>query len=192
MLDRAYRLILDDSPEAILIESRDRVAYLNNTYARLLGYRSSRELATVTVRDIAIASDQERLVYYGRCRQQGKPAPAHYEFRVHRRDGSMTRFGAHVWATWVSGELLISTIVRETVIASAERSAVEETNALSPRELQVFHRLLAGCRSKEIALELGISEKTVGTHRIRIYQKLSFRSDLDLFRFAAEKGLLTT
>lgn len=49
---------------------------------------------------------------------------------------------------------------------------------------------LQGRRPKEIALMLGLSEKTVATFRSRIFQKLSLRGDADLFRFAAEHDLL--
>ncbi|HUR81906.1 MAG TPA: helix-turn-helix transcriptional regulator [Thermoanaerobaculia bacterium] len=47
-------------------------------------------------------------------------------------------------------------------------------------------RLLAGKRSKEIALQLDVSEKTIWTHRARAFQKLGVRGANDLFRMAYE------
>ncbi len=191
MLDRHYRFILDESPEGVLIEARDRIAYLNQSFARMLGYRESLDLSGATVRDIAHPEDQDRLIYYGRCRQDRKPAPSSYQFRVCRRDGSLARFDARVWASRVPGEMLITTMVHRVIDDEGKAiRPVDGVEVLSPREKQIFEGLLAGRRAKEIAFELGISEKTVATHRSRVYQKLCFRSDLDMFRFAAQHGLL--
>jgi DNA-binding CsgD family transcriptional regulator len=59
---------------------------------------------------------------------------------------------------------------------------------LSPREGKVIEHLLAGRRSKEIALLLEVSEKTICTHRARAFSKLALRGIADLFRVAAECG----
>ena len=128
---------------------------------------------------------------YGRRREQGKPAPARYEFRANRRDHSVQRFDACVWTSRIGGEILITTVVRAILDDKQELPVIEGLQRLSEREHQIFERLIAGKRAKEIAFELDISDKTVATHRSRLYQKLAFRSDLDLFRFAAEQGLLT-
>lgn len=190
MIDRSYRLVLDESPDGILIESHDRIAYINRAYARLLGYNSAYELADATVSDIAHAEDRDRLIYYGRRRELDKPAPARYEFRANRRDGSFVRFDASVWITRIGGEVLITTLARAVISEVSAEHVFDGLKQLSDREREIFDRLLAGQRAKEIAYELAISEKTVATHRSRLYQKMAFRSDLDMFRFAAANGLL--
>ena len=43
---------------------------------------------------------------------------------------------------------------------------------------------------KEVADELGISDKTVSTYRARLMKKLDLKSSSDLVRFALEHGLL--
>lgn len=190
MLDRSYRLVLDESPDGILVEAHDRIAYINRAYARLLGYTDTHDLASATIRDIAHPEDHDRLLFYGRRREQGKPAPARYEFRANRRDRSVQRFDACVWTSRIGGEILITTVVRAIIEERQQLPIIEGLKRLSEREHEIFERLIAGQRAKEIAFELEISEKTVATHRSRVYQKLAFRSDLDLFRFAAEHGLL--
>ncbi len=190
MIDRSYRIVLDESPDGVLIESHDRIAYINRAYARLLGYVDAFELAGATIRQIAHQEDQDRLMFYGRRREQGKPAPTRYEFRANRRDGSVIRFDASVWVTRIGGEALITTVARAILAEDHDRPVVDGLRRLSQREHEVFDRLLAGQRAKEIAFDLDISEKTVATHRSRLYQKLACRSDLDMFRFAAEHGLL--
>lgn len=62
--------------------------------------------------------------------------------------------------------------------------------ALSRREREVFVLIVRGMTSPAIARELGISVKTVDTHRERVLKKLGLHSAVQLARFAAEQGLL--
>lgn len=191
MLDRHFRAVLDHAPDGVLIESGERIAYVNEPYARMLGYRSVTELSDATIRDIAHPEDFERLAWFGRCRATGKPAPARYPFRACVRGGGVVSFDATVSMSRMDGEILITTIVREAPeIRSAAEFALPGLGRLSPRELEVIRLLLQGKRSKEIAAMWNVSEKTIGTHRSRAFRKLSLRSDLDLFRLAAEMGAL--
>ncbi|HEY2747583.1 MAG TPA: response regulator transcription factor [Polyangia bacterium] len=62
--------------------------------------------------------------------------------------------------------------------------------ALSPREREVFRLLVRGMTTRQIAAELGISGKTVDTHRERILKKLGLHSAVELVRFAANHDVL--
>lgn len=193
ILDRHFRVVLDAAPDGVLIECGDRIAYVNPAYARLLHYPSASELSAATINDIAHPDDLERLRWFGRCRSEGKPAPTRYTFRARARGGDCVTFDASISQTRVDGELLITTIVRELQPAEPHTEADLElpgTKSLSPREREVIRHLLKGRRSKEIALLLDISEKTIGTHRSRAFQKLALRGVGDLFRVAAEHGLI--
>lgn len=53
---------------------------------------------------------------------------------------------------------------------------------LTPREQEVFQRVAAGQANKVIAIELGISERTVEIHRSNVMQKTNSRSLADLVR----------
>jgi RNA polymerase sigma factor (sigma-70 family) len=53
---------------------------------------------------------------------------------------------------------------------------------LTPREHQVCARVLQGRLNKEIASDLGISEKTVKAHRAQVMKKLQARSVAELVR----------
>jgi DNA-binding NarL/FixJ family response regulator len=61
---------------------------------------------------------------------------------------------------------------------------------LSTREREVFDLAVRAFTNDGIASELGISVKTVETHRARINRKLSVHSTGELVRFAALNGLL--
>lgn len=58
----------------------------------------------------------------------------------------------------------------------------ERVADLTPREQEVFHRVATGQANKVIAIELGISERTVEIHRSNVMQKTGSRSLADLVR----------
>ncbi len=190
-MERQLRAVLDHAPDGVLVECGDRIAYLNPSYAQMLGYPSTTELADATIREIAHPEDFERLRWFSKCRSEGKPAPCRYTFRAQRRGGGLVTFDASISTARLDGEVLITTIVRE--LGSHEVDAVRDftvpgAKRLSERECEVLRHVVEGKRSKEIALMLNISEKTICTHRSRAFRKLGLRSDLDLFRMAAERG----
>ena len=77
----------------------------------------------------------------------------------------------------------LSTALREESAQVRRRSAVDQ---LTPREREVLVRIARGLTNKEIAAELGISPRTVETHRDSLARKLKMRSVADLTRFVME------
>ncbi len=63
---------------------------------------------------------------------------------------------------------------------------------LTAREREVLVRVSNGLTSKEIAAELGISPRTVETHRESLMRKLDIRNMAGLIRFALESDLRNT
>ncbi len=57
-------------------------------------------------------------------------------------------------------------------------------DSLSARELQVLREVALGKTLKQIAAGLSLSEKTVGTYRLRISRKLGLRSNVEIARYA--------
>ena len=62
--------------------------------------------------------------------------------------------------------------------------------ALSEREFTVLAALSRGKPLKQVADELGISDKSVSTYRARLMKKLGLSSGSELVRFALEHGVL--
>ena len=62
--------------------------------------------------------------------------------------------------------------------------------ALTPREREVLRLIAEGLSGKEIAATLGVSAKTIETHRSRIMEKLGIHKVSGLVRFAIREGLL--
>ncbi len=63
------------------------------------------------------------------------------------------------------------------------------TDRLSKRELEVLRYLASGKTNREIARHLGISVKTIDTHRGHLLKKLQLRNNADLTRFAIRHGM---
>jgi DNA-binding NarL/FixJ family response regulator len=61
---------------------------------------------------------------------------------------------------------------------------------LSEREYQVMCLFTYGIPFKQIAVELGVSQKTVSTYRSRILAKLKLNSNVDMIRYAIEHRLV--
>lgn len=74
---------------------------------------------------------------------------------------------------------------KKTRLEKEERRKIREgLGRLTPREYEVFNLLLSGRPNKQIAYELGISEKTVKVHRSRVMEKTRAASLADLVRMA--------
>ncbi|MFP6835335.1 MAG: LuxR C-terminal-related transcriptional regulator [Pseudomonadales bacterium] len=58
----------------------------------------------------------------------------------------------------------------------------EKIASLTPREQKVFERVARGQANKVVAIELGISERTVEIHRSQVMQKSKARTLADLVR----------
>jgi RNA polymerase sigma factor (sigma-70 family) len=74
----------------------------------------------------------------------------------------------------------------------AARQAIQERAArLTPREREVLGLVVAGLLNKQIAAELGMSEKTVKAHRAQVMQKMRVSSVAQLVLLAEKIGLTT-
>lgn len=62
---------------------------------------------------------------------------------------------------------------------------------LSARELEVAYLLVRGQTCREIATALGISIKTIDTHRAHVLKKLALRNNVALTRFMIRHGFVT-
>ncbi len=64
------------------------------------------------------------------------------------------------------------------------------TAVLSPREREVLTGIAQGLTNKQIGTQLGISHRTVETHRESLMEKLDVRTVAGLTRLALEEGLV--
>ena len=80
------------------------------------------------------------------------------------------------------GEALAATLAGEAPASPHEQ--------LSNRELQVLRKVALGKSLKEVAAELSLSEKTIGTYRVRIARKLGLGTNVELARYAIRHKLV--
>ena len=101
-------------------------------------------------------------------------------------------------------DLLTKPVAKDELIAALERAiarsrAWQEKNeqlhslqklvdSLTPRERQVFERVARGKMNKEIAHELGATERTIKAHRSNIMEKLQIASAAELVLIAERLG----
>jgi FixJ family two-component response regulator len=60
---------------------------------------------------------------------------------------------------------------------------------LTPREREVFIRVVKGKMNKQIAHELGTAERTIKAHRRRVTEKLGVASFAELVSIAERLGI---
>jgi two-component system nitrate/nitrite response regulator NarL len=88
----------------------------------------------------------------------------------------------------VDGKKFISpSLASELAYASSE---TDDTDGLTPRELQVVTLVVDGYSSLQIGEQLGISKRTVDTYRANVREKLQISSNSELVRYAIRKGLI--
>lgn len=97
----------------------------------------------------------------------------------------------------VSEAVLIDRITRALDRFERERSKREWHKTarallerLTPREREVFDRVVRGKANKQAARELGITERTVKAHRQRIFEKLQARTVAEIVSLAERLEIL--
>ncbi len=85
---------------------------------------------------------------------------------------------------------LAVSMARNFVDGRGDAAPDEELLQLTQRELEVIRLLASGKSNKEAAADLGVSPRTVESHRSRIMRRLNFRSFSDLVRFAVRERLV--
>ena len=95
----------------------------------------------------------------------------------------------------VTSDVLLAAIERAIARHDVSRKLQSEWNflrarvaTLTPREQQVFNLVVRGKINKQIAFELGPTERTIKMHRHRIMEKMDVQSLAELVLIAARLG----
>src|ERR1700733_1434484 len=98
----------------------------------------------------------------------------------------------------ISKQILLEAIERALARHAATQQSLEQLNflqslitTLTPREAEVFSLMVRGKPNKQIAHQLGTSERTVKAHRAMVMQKLQVQSFAETVSIAERLGLLT-
>lgn len=91
----------------------------------------------------------------------------------------------------LAGGTYVTASMAERLASSLRHAAAQAPHELlSNRELQVLRMIAKGLTLKEIAAQLCLSEKTIGTYRSRISEKMRLSSNVELARYALQHQLV--
>ncbi len=89
-----------------------------------------------------------------------------------------------------AGQVYLSPTISRVVVSDYQnRNHPRDEQPLTPREREILKYIAEGKSVKEIAADLGLSQKTVETHRQRIMEKLSLFSVAELTKHAIREGI---
>lgn len=193
-----FRSMIATSPIAAVISNPrlpdNPIVECNEAFVALTGYRSE-EIIGHNCRFLTGVHTEPWLIEMlrnGIRRRQ----PVMVEILNYRKDGTPFRNAVMVAPIFdVDGELeyfLGSQVEIAEDIARANdarrQSAFERIAALSRRQREVLLQLASGKLNKQIAYELGVSERTVKMHRAAVFVSLGVRTSADAIRLAIEAG----
>lgn len=118
--------------------------------------------------------------------------PVLVEILNYKKDGTPFRNAVMVAPIFdAEGELeyfLGSQVEVDEKKASIGDAARKRIEALSRRQKQILQLMATGKLNKQIAYELGLSERTVKMHRSAVLRALDVRTSADAIRLAVEAG----
>ena len=88
------------------------------------------------------------------------------------------------------GSVYLSPSILRAVVGAYLSKSDFPDDPLSARERQVLQLVGEGKSTKEVAKQLGISVKTVESHRARLMRKLDLHETAGLVRYAIRRGLI--
>jgi DNA-binding NarL/FixJ family response regulator len=91
----------------------------------------------------------------------------------------------------VTGRTYVSPLVSGEVVRRLAEGVPSPADALTHRQREVLRLLAEGLRVKEIAARLGLSVRTVETHKYEIMHLLEIDNTVELVKFAIRQGMVT-
>ena len=90
------------------------------------------------------------------------------------------------------GNVYLSPAVSSILRAGGRRTDTgERPKRPTPREEEIVQLLAEGRQNKQVARVLGLSVKTVETHRAAVMRKLKLRTTVELVRYALRNNIIT-
>ena len=107
------------------------------------------------------------------------------------KDSSTTDLEAAL-RTVAQGQVYLSPAVSKRVVEVMSQGPGEPAPpGLTPRQREILQLIAEGGSTKEIAYRLGLSAKTVETHRAEIMRRLEIHDVAGLVRYAIRRGLVS-
>jgi PAS domain S-box-containing protein len=115
LLDRETRLhaILEASKDAILVSIHDTTMYANTAFRKLFGLSLQDDLEDTSIESLIAPTDRKRYREISQDRQNGKPAPTHYELKALKKNGAEFDLEIHVSTYELMGETYTLALLRD-------------------------------------------------------------------------------
>jgi DNA-binding NarL/FixJ family response regulator len=171
----ALRQIRQHQPEVVLIESG--ISKLNGFEVTA---RVSKECPKVHVMILSADADENLLKRAFNCGAAGYLVMTASALELELAVKSIA-----------SGETHVTPSATKSPVGSVRHRVVDETfGPLTPRQREVLRLIGKGFSTKQIALFLNISVKTVETHRMLLTDRLHIHNTAGLVRYAIRNGLV--
>ena len=173
----ALRLVAEYHPQVVLMDIA--MPNLNGLEAT---QRLARDFPGVPVIILSIYADEEHVYQALRAGAVGYLL----------KDAAIAELEMAIRAV-AQGETYLSPPISKPVIMEYVRrtnAGLGSTDRLSPRQTEILKLMASGTSMKQIALTLGISVKTVETHRAALMARIGVRDIPGLVRYALKNGLI--
>jgi PAS domain S-box-containing protein len=167
------RLLATHDPAVIAADAGGRITHWNDAAERLYGWSAAEAVGRPLTELLLVPPQSNGSVWMGRVTSR-------------RRDGSALEL--IILDAPLVGAGAASGIVR--IAAPCEAGEHPDCESLTPREREIALMTVDGKTCAEIARELGISARTVESHRANAYAKLGVRTRAGLILLAARRGYL--
>jgi DNA-binding NarL/FixJ family response regulator len=176
-----------DGEQAVEIASRQQpdVVLMDISMPRLSGIDATRRIAAGGRTKVLALSMHDAQSYVEEALRAGASG------YVHKNASAEDLFSAIDAVR--TGESYLSPTVTQQVVDAIARPGDRPSSAVSAltqREREVLKLIADGLSSKEIAAQLGVSLKTIESHRANLMDKLDIHKVSGLVRFAVRAGLV--
>jgi PAS domain S-box-containing protein len=189
-----YEMIADSAVAAVVTNPRlpdNPIVACNDAFLALTGYTQD-EVVGRNCRFLSGADTQDNGLDTIRAALRER-RPVLVELRNYRKDGTAFRnavmiapiFGPDGTVEWFLG----SQMAIEHVGERRGDDAVALLETLTQRQRAVLTGMAEGRLNKQIAYELGLTERTVKMHRAAMFRALGVRTAAEAIRVAIEAGL---
>ena len=191
-------LMIENSPVAAVISDPRRpdnpIVECNDAFIALTGYNRD-EIVGRNCRFLSGADTEPWLTERLRTGIRRKQ-PVMVEILNYKKDGTPFRnavmvapiFGEAGELEYFLGSQVEVTEDAAQVSESRKQAAHEKIDNLTPRQREILIQMADGKLNKQIAYDLGLSERTVKMHRAALFKSLDVRTSADAIRVAIEAG----
>lgn len=145
--ENKFQAVFENSVDAIGVSKAGIHILVNPAYLALFGYTHSKELIGKPILDLIAPTQHEQIIQNVRDRSTGKAAPAFYETRGLRKDGSQFDMDIQV-STYQSGDDMLTLVILRDI---TERKQIELHQIAQSRALTA---LITGAPLTEVLTTL--------------------------------------